>query len=78
MPIYEFTCNACKSPVSVFVRTVNSELDPKCDNCGSKDLTRQISQFSVPRLAGSVSDSGDNGDGMGGFGGLDDFGDDDF
>ncbi len=86
MPIYEFTCNACKSPLSVFVRSVNSEVTAVCEKCGSKELTRAISSFAVHGIGGSDSDF-DLGDpdmaammqqlgGMGGMGGMDDFGDD--
>ena len=82
MPIYEFSCNACKSPVSVFVRSMNSELNPKCDKCGSTDLTRLVSQVSIPKFGGPGSDLGmDMSDpemaammqqmgGMGGMGGM--------
>jgi putative FmdB family regulatory protein len=84
MPIYEFTCDACNAPFSLFVRSINSEIDPKCEKCGSKDLTRAISGFAV--LGSSSSDAGfDANDpdmasmmqqmgGMGGMGGMGDFG----
>ena len=79
MPIYEYTCDACKAPISVFVRSINSELNPKCDKCGSTELTRAVSSFAV--LGVGDSDLGfDAGDpdmaammqqmgGMGGMGG---------
>jgi putative FmdB family regulatory protein len=81
MPIYEFTCDNCNAPLSLFVRSINSEISPKCEKCGSTDLTRAISGFAV--LGSSGSDSGfDAGDldmssmmeQMGGMGGMDDFG----
>ena len=83
MPVYEFICNACKSPLSVFVRSMNSEVNANCEKCGSIDLTRAISGFAV--LRGSASgldfDSSDPGMAsmmlqMGGMGGMDDFGED--
>jgi len=58
MPIYEFSCNNCKSLVSVFVRSMNSPVNGKCDSCGSTDLTRLISQVSIPRF-GAGGDDGD-------------------
>ena len=81
MPIYEFVCNACKSPVSVFVRSMSSELNPTCDKCGSTDLARQISQVSIPKFGGAGSEGFDMNDpemaammqqmgGMGGMGGM--------
>jgi putative FmdB family regulatory protein len=88
MPIYEYTCDNCKSPLSVFVRSMSSEVNPKCEKCGSTDLTRAISGFAVLGIGGSDSgfDGGDAdmasmmqqmggmGGGMGGMGGMDDFG----
>ena len=85
MPIYEFTCNACKAPLSVFARSISSEVNAKCEKCGSTDLTRAISSFAI--LGASGSDSGFDASapdmaammqqmggmgGMGGFGGMDD------
>ncbi len=58
MPIYEYSCNACKSPVSVFVRSMNSEVNAKCEKCGSTDLTRLISQVSIPKFGGAGPDLG--------------------
>ncbi len=49
MPIYEFACNACKARVSVFVRSMSSEVNPRCDRCGGTDLTRLISRVAVLR-----------------------------
>jgi putative FmdB family regulatory protein len=87
MPIYEFTCDACKTPLSLFVRSVNSEVNPKCEKCGSTDLTRAVSAFAF--LGAGSSDSAFGGDdadmaammqqmggmgGMPGMGGMDDFG----
>jgi putative FmdB family regulatory protein len=57
MPIYEFSCNNCKSLVSVFVRSMNSPVNGKCESCGSTDLTRLISQVSIPRFGAGGDDS---------------------
>ena len=35
---------------------MNSELNPKCDKCGSTDLTRLVSQVSIPKFGGAGSD----------------------
>jgi putative FmdB family regulatory protein len=81
MPIYEFTCDACNALLTIFVRSISSEMSPKCENCSSTNLTRAISNFAV--LGSGGSDSRFNaGDGdmasmmqqMGGMGGMDDFG----
>ena len=47
MPIYEYRCQSCRKRVSVFVRSFSSALDPTCDRCGSKDLSRLVSLVSV-------------------------------
>lgn len=92
MPIYEFVCNACKNPVSVFVRSISSEVNAKCESCGSTDLTRQVSTFAFLGATGAEPDLGALGGdadmasmmgGMGGMGGMgmpgmDDFGGDDW
>ena len=85
MPIYEFTCNACKAPLSVFVRSMGSEVSAKCEKCGGTDLTRAISSFaflgasrsdaglglddSNPDMAAMMEQMGGMGD-MGGMGGM--------
>ena len=55
MPVYEFVCNTCGGPVSVFVRTVNSPVNAVCERCGSGDLRRAISRFAVLRGSSSAS-----------------------
>src|SRR5712692_10301020 len=51
MPVYEFACNACGAPVSIFVRSISSEVNGACERCGSKDLRRLISRVAVLRPA---------------------------
>ena len=48
MPIYEFRCQACNAVTSVFVRSSQRKLAPRCDQCGSKRLARLMSR--VARL----------------------------
>ncbi len=78
MPIYEFTCNVCNAPLSLFVRSMNSQVSPKCGKCGSTDLTRAISSFAVLGASGSESGSSDADPDMASMmqkmGGMDDFG----
>ncbi len=74
MPIYEYTCDACKAPNSVFVRSINSEVNPKCEKCGSTELTRAISTFAFHGSGGSDAGDGDMAammEQMGGMGGMD-------
>ena len=47
MPIYEYRCNKCKKKVSVLTLRVSETVDPECDRCGSKDLSRLMSRFAT-------------------------------
>ena len=47
MPVYEFRCNACGASVSLFFRSLASEISGRCDRCGSDDLQRLVSRFAV-------------------------------
>ena len=40
MPIYEYTCNDCKSEFEVLIR---GDEKPSCPSCGKGRLTRSIS-----------------------------------
>ena len=52
MPIYEFSCKSCSNRVSIFVRSISSEVSGKCDRCGSADLERLISRVVVLKSGG--------------------------
>ena len=47
MPIYEYRCNNCRRVVSILVRGFAGAPDVACTFCGSKDLSRLVSRFSV-------------------------------
>ena len=49
MPVYEFSCNACGAKVSLFVKSMSTEAKGACDRCGSAELQRTVSRFSVGR-----------------------------
>lgn len=49
MPIYEYRCNACRRKTTVFVRSFSSPVEPVCEHCGGRDLSRLISRFAVMR-----------------------------
>ncbi|HLF79030.1 MAG TPA: zinc ribbon domain-containing protein [Dehalococcoidia bacterium] len=59
MPVYEFTCNACGAPVSVFVRAISSPVNAKCERCGSADLKRLVSRFAVINTGGGIDSMDD-------------------
>src|SRR4029453_4684382 len=47
MPIYEYRCEKCNKRVSVLTLRVSEEVNPECDRCGSKDLSRLMSRFAT-------------------------------
>lgn len=60
MPVYEFACNACSAPVSVFVRSMSSPVSGSCGRCGSSDLRRVVSRFAVLRSGGGLDSLDDD------------------
>jgi putative FmdB family regulatory protein len=49
VPIYEYRCQDCGRKSSVFVRRIGLEVEPVCEGCGSRRLTRLISRVAVLR-----------------------------
>ena len=45
MPIYEFYCKDCNTIFNFFAKSVNTTKTPKCPNCKTKRLSRQMSAF---------------------------------
>jgi putative FmdB family regulatory protein len=45
VPIYEYACHRCRKFVEVIVRRVTPEFEARCPECGSKRMTRMISNF---------------------------------
>lgn len=68
MPIFEYTCSACKSSFDRLVRSANETAAPACPSCGSTQTSRKLSVFSVgaeqlkssaaPRLCGRCGQEG--------------------
>ena len=56
MPIYEYRCTGCQRKVSVLTLRVSEQVDPVCDRCGSKKLTRLMSRFALVRSEDSRLD----------------------
>src|SRR5436190_5348186 len=56
MPIYEYRCGACKRKVTVLTLRASETVDPVCDGCGSRDLTRLMSRFAMLRSEDSRLD----------------------
>jgi putative FmdB family regulatory protein len=49
MPIYEYRCTACRRKVTVLTLRVSETVDPVCEHCGSRELTRLLSRFAMVR-----------------------------
>src|SRR6266481_3990346 len=49
MPIYEYRCTACRKKVTVLTLRVSEAVDPVCEHCGSRALTRLMSRFALVR-----------------------------
>lgn len=47
MPIYEYRCNKCRKRVSILTLRISEAVDPECEYCGSKDLSRLMSRFAM-------------------------------
>jgi putative FmdB family regulatory protein len=60
MPVYEFACNACGAPVSLFVRSMSTAASGTCTRCGSSDLRRVVSRFAVLRPGGGLDSLDDD------------------
>jgi putative FmdB family regulatory protein len=62
MPIYEFRCGDCRRKVTVLTLRVSETVDPVCEHCGGRNLTRLMSRFATvksedARLDGLTDDS---------------------
>lgn len=59
MPIYEFYCEQCHTIFNFFSRTINTQKRPKCPQCKTRTLERQMSAFAVTGRAKEKSDLDD-------------------
>lgn len=62
MPIYGFSCNACKMEFQTLVRSTDT---PECPKCGSTDLTQQLALIASPGKGGEDAGSFSSGGGGG-------------
>ena len=49
MPIYEYRCAKCRRRVDIFVQGFSPPTNPSCSKCGSKEISRIYSSFTVRR-----------------------------
>jgi len=47
MPIYEYRCGDCKRKVTVLTLRVSETVDPVCEHCGGRNLSRLMSRFAM-------------------------------
>ena len=61
MPIYEYRCTACKKKVTVLTLRASETVEPECEHCGGRNLTRLMSRFAMVRSDDSrLDDLGDS------------------
>ncbi len=49
MPIYEFACPKCRKIFSFLSKRLNPDRLPKCPQCGSGRMVKQMSRFAAPK-----------------------------
>ncbi len=49
MPIYQYDCRGCDQRVEILLRSPSATSKPNCPECGSRKLTRVMSQFARGR-----------------------------
>lgn len=59
MPIYEFYCKQCNTIFNFFSRSINTTKTPKCPQCKTGSLSRQMSAFAVTGRAKEDSEMED-------------------
>jgi putative FmdB family regulatory protein len=57
MPIYEYRCDDCGTPSSLFFRSMGAATEPQCPECGSRRMSRLVSKVAyikpdAERIAG--------------------------
>jgi putative FmdB family regulatory protein len=57
MPIYEYSCNKCKTTFSLIQKIGTSEKETACSQCGSKEVKKKFSLFSSSTSKSSVGPS---------------------
>lgn len=59
MPIYEYRCNTCGRRMTILARGYSSPDSMSCERCGSSDVSRLISRFSVLKSESRLDDLSD-------------------
>ena len=54
MPIYEYRCLPCGKKSSLYTRSINSTVEPRCSHCQSLDVQRAVSSFAYHKSLKTV------------------------
>lgn len=57
MPIYEYSCNKCKTAFSLIQKIGTSEKETVCPQCGSTEVKKKFSLFSSSTSKSSAGSS---------------------
>jgi putative FmdB family regulatory protein len=47
VPIYEYRCGDCRKKVSILTLRASETVEPVCEHCGGRRLTRLMSRFAM-------------------------------
>ena len=57
MPIYEYRCADCRKKTTVVTLSVGAAVEPVCQHCGGRSLTKLVSRVAVRRSEESRMES---------------------
>ncbi|MCY3020078.1 MAG: zinc ribbon domain-containing protein, partial [Planctomycetota bacterium] len=57
MPIYEYHCRSCGQEFEQLVRSMKTDAEALCPQCGSKEVERKLSVFAAQSGGRSPCDS---------------------
>lgn len=57
MPLFEYRCSGCKRRFTLLVGMTTEQPELRCAQCGSTDLKKLVSRFSVTRSEEAMLDS---------------------
>ncbi len=58
MPIYTYRCTKCGKKTELLVGVTSGEGEKRCSHCGSVELEKVLSAFSVGRGSGETCSTG--------------------
>lgn len=58
MPVYTYVCKDCGEKFDLLIGVTSEKVELKCKKCGSKNIQKILSEFSVGNSDGKSSSSG--------------------